>query len=98
MHAPFESCLEDQENISENIQVLAKNTLLAHGKAVKVIRENAKRVPKIGLALNGKTIFPRSSSEKDIEDAKNKMFVDDGNVFGLNFWADPIILGFNGAL
>lgn len=70
MHAPFESCLEDQENISENIQVLAKNTVLAHGKAVKVIRENA----------------------------KNKMFVDDGNVFGLNFWADPIILGFNGVL
>ena len=40
------------------LAALTKNVLLAHGKAVRVLRSRAKLAPKIGMALNGSVYLP----------------------------------------
>lgn len=97
-HAPFENCMDDMENLPMHMAPLAKNVLLAHGKAVKVIRENAKTPAKIGFALNGKTFLPETDTPEAIEAAKAEIFHPKNALFGFDFWADPIILGKPGQL
>ena len=38
------------------LAALTKNVLLAHGKAVRVLRSRAKQNPQIGMALNAASI------------------------------------------
>jgi beta-glucosidase len=75
VHAPF---LKEPENIG----VLTRNTLLAHGKSVKKIREVAKQKPIIGFAPNGPIITPMDPKIVDkVEKVKEKLgFAPSGGV------------------
>ena len=79
--------------------LMAHNTLLAHGKAVKIIRENSKVPAKIGYAPVGVVAIPNSDKEEDVKAAEMAMFNMDehtpvGNIFWSNsLWNDPVFLG-----
>lgn len=91
-HAPFErgnGGPEDQKKFA----ALTRNTLLAHGKAVRVIREKGKKPPKIGAALNGNLYEPRGNTPEAIEEARVRTFAGDGSFSDVHWWADPMILG-----
>lgn len=70
------------------------NSLLAHGKAVKAIRENAVLEPFIGIALVGNSPMPVTNSDEDIAYARKKLFdVSEFEPWTYGFWMDPIFLG-----
>ncbi len=72
----------------------AHNSLLAHGKAVQVIRASAGLTPLIGAAPVGVVKLPASNSTKDIEAARNSTFAITARDCWNNSWfADPMILG-----
>ena len=78
-----------------DIARMSHNVLLAHGKAVKVIRENAVLKPQIGFAFATSCCAPLGKSEEEIEDARKRSFdMDIGNfIFSATWWADPIVFG-----
>ena len=88
-HAPFY-----QLPTSELIQ-MSHNILLAHGKAVRAIRQYAKQSPIIGFAPTGPCVIPDSNKYDEIEAAREKSFsLDEGNfIFSNSWWGDPIIFG-----
>ena len=95
-HAPFERALDDSADMSKIIptmSALSRNALLAHGKAVKAIRENAKLTPRVGMALNGDIITPRGGSREEIAAARKMTFPENAVFSNLNWWADPMIRG-----
>lgn len=70
------------------------NALRAHGKAVKVIRENAKLPSKIGGAPVGVVKMPATKNEADVNIARESMFSITGKDCWNNSWfADPMIFG-----
>lgn len=85
-HAPFRT---------ETVQIpyIIRNAMLAHGRAVQVIREFAKLPPKIGFAPTGPVTTPMSDSPEDIELARRKSYDEFGGVRSNSWWADPIVLG-----
>lgn len=88
VHAPF---LKEPENVG----ILTKNVLLAHGKAVQKIREVAKQKPIVGIAPTGGITTPLKDDEAGIEQARQATFADVGvmSVFSFNWWCDPMVLG-----
>ena len=86
-HAPF---LQDQEKFRHGVQ----HMLLAHGKTVSLLRKNAKKPPKIGIAMAAYTYIPRSESEADLREAAEKSFVTSrmGREWN-SLYMDPIGLG-----
>ncbi len=87
-HAP---CL--QLSLTD-VLMAAHNSLLAHGKAVQVIRTRAKTRPAIGTALMGVTTMPATDSPEDIEAARTRMFsVWNKNCWNNTWFADAMILG-----
>ena len=75
MHAPFESLMQAQPaEMMTKLAALTKNVLLAHGKAVRVLRSRAKQSPQIGMALNGSVYLPQSESTADVEAARALTF------------------------
>ena len=86
-HAPFLQC-DDR-----TVMRMVHNTLLAHGKAVKYIRENAKTEPVIGFAPIGPVHIPKSDSPEDIEEARKASFSVAAKFFSLSLYSDPIVLG-----
>ncbi len=77
-----------------DLLIAAHNSLLAHGKAVQVIRACAKKRPVIGTAPVGVTIIPATDNLQDIESARRQMFSILNKNFMNNTWfADPIVLG-----
>ena len=85
-HAPFEKVGDGQ------LKLISRNVMLAHGRAVKVIRERAKRVPEVSFAPTaGLTIPTESKSEQE---AYERTFdINYGGVFSPAWWSDPIVLG-----
>lgn len=73
----------------------AHNALMAHGRAVQIIREHAKSTPTIGFAPAGNTFSPETDSEADVEAARKATFTvqDEGWIFNHNWFADPVVLG-----
>ncbi|MBQ7919115.1 MAG: beta-glucosidase [Lachnospiraceae bacterium] len=71
---------------------ITRNIMLAHGKAVKVIRENALLTPMVGMAPTGSAVIPKSDSAEDLEQARFETYEGDGPN-GNAWWADPICLG-----
>jgi beta-glucosidase len=70
------------------------NALLAHGKAVKILREEAKLTPRVGAAPCFRTCVPASNSPQDIEAARQHMFtVNDDQMFNATWWMDPAFKG-----
>lgn len=93
VHASFEKSPQDSQKAEERICRLTKNVLLAHGKAVRVIRECAKTVPQIGIAMNGQLVTPGNETDEAIEKARNATFPATVNCGAVNWWLDPIIPG-----
>jgi beta-glucosidase len=70
------------------------HALLAHGKAVQVIRAHARSKPCIGAAPVGSIRIPVSNRPGDVQAARQDMFSVTGRNFWNNAWfADPMILG-----
>lgn len=91
-HAPFEK-IEDPAQLLPKVQLLTKNALLSHGKAVQAIRRLAKLPPKVGMALNADIYFPWEETEEGIREAREKTFGEKAFFSGIRWWADPMILG-----
>ncbi len=70
-----------------------RHMLLAHGKAVKLIRETAKLNPIIGIAMAAGTYIPDSEDEAGLRDAAQKSFETAVGESGNSLFMDPIVLG-----
>ncbi len=87
-HAPFHKC--DDRTLLRMIH----NTLLAHGRSAKYIRENAKLSPKIGYAPIAPVRIPKSDSTEDIEAARAETFSIKHDLYtSLSLYSDPKIFG-----
>lgn len=88
-HAPFETVS------TKDMMKITRNILLAHGRAVKTIRENAKRDVEVGMAPTGPVFVPASDSPDAVEEARKKSFsIDEDNYSHSNaWWGDPVMLG-----
>lgn len=81
----------------------AHHALLAHGRAVKVIRSQSKQPATIGWAPVGVATIPNNENDPaDIEAARQAMFACDNSianpwdvtvVWNNTWWADPVVLG-----
>lgn len=72
----------------------AHNCLLAHGKAVQVIRANAKSKPSIGTALVALVAIPDSENFINVEVARRGTFsVYDKTLMNNPWFSDPMLLG-----
>lgn len=71
------------------------NVLLAHGKAVQVIRQYSKQPCEVGYAPVGGVNIPASGMPEDIEAARKATFecTADGIMWSNSFWMDPVYLG-----
>ncbi len=70
-----------------------RNCLLAHGKAVKLIRQKAKTEPVIGLAMASTTYIPDSFDETGIKEAAQYSFESTVGEGSNSVYMDPIALG-----
>lgn len=74
--------------------IVAHNTLLAHGHAVRTIRARAKKPPTVGWAPIGRCKVPASNSPADIAAARAATIGIHHKDFWNNAWfADPIVFG-----
>lgn len=70
------------------------HALLAHGRAVQMLREHCVREPIVGWASLGEVKFPVSSSPDDIEAARTRtMAADSRDLWNNTLFSDPICLG-----
>ena len=76
-----------------HIKSIIRNYYLAHGRAVKTIRENAKCSPMIGTAMAAGCYVPKDESTAEIEAARKNTFETRNGIFGNALWLDPLILG-----
>ena len=84
--APFQHAVFSYKNC-------LRHMLLAHGRAVKLIRERAKKPPKIGLAMAATTYIPDSQDEAGLKDAAAKSFESTVGEGSNGLYMDPIALG-----
>jgi beta-glucosidase len=87
-HAPG-----DRLEVADVLKV-AHHSLLAHGKAVQVIRSHAKKPPCIGAAPVGVIDVPLTDSADDIDAARKSTFcVGKRDCWNNTWFADPMVLG-----
>ncbi len=86
VHAPFK---RDYLALSK----LSRNCMLAHGEAVKMIRQYAKQKPMIGVAFSSGAYVPKSESKEDIDIARKKSVESGNGLMSNRWWMDPMILG-----
>jgi beta-glucosidase len=72
---------------------LSRVCMLCHGAAVRIIRQNAKTTPKIGIAMATSAVIPKSETEADIEEAYQKTFMGQMGAMGNAWFDDPILAG-----
>ena len=89
MHAPFLKLTRKE------IAHVSHNVLLSHGRAVKMIRKEAKTPPLIGFAPQGPCTTPLDDSPAAIEEARVRSFASANADFAVTnaWWGDPIVLG-----
>ena len=72
----------------------AHQALLAHGRAVQVIRGRAKTTPRVGWAPIGRVEYPAEETPEEIEAARRLTFAITEKGFWNNAWfGDPACLG-----
>ena len=74
----------------------AHHAMMAHGRAVQIIREHGKTPAQVGLAPVGVSSVPATDSAADIEAARRDTFRvgdHDGWLFNTPWFADPALLG-----
>lgn len=81
----------------EDTFAMAHNVLKAHGRAVQMLRQHAKRPLIIGYAPTSSVAYPETDKPKDIEAARQVYFgmqPDDRNwTWNVSWWSDPVMLG-----
>lgn len=88
VHAPFE------KNSTDDLMKITRNILLAHGKAVAVLREICKEEVKISIAPATGTVIPTDCSKEAVETARDMTFSSTPEFVGsFSWWADPIFFG-----
>lgn len=82
--------------MSEILQ-MSHHVLLAHGRAVKVIRQSASTHCQIGFAPTGPMHYPNSDHAADIEAARSATFSIEKSIsfsaINVRMWYDPIFFG-----
>ena len=88
IHAPFE------RNDTATLTQISKNILLAHGKAVSILRQYGKQPLLIGMAPTGPVLVPGSNSPDEEKAAREASFaITKDDFIGSNsWWADPVFL------
>ena len=86
-HAPFER--NDDKTLAE----VSKNILLAHGRAVSVLRRLCPKAL-LGMAPTGDCYLPKDGTPEAVEEARRKS-TRLGRAFVMTntWWADPVFLG-----
>jgi beta-glucosidase len=70
------------------------HALLAHGRAVQVIRSRARKTPSIGWAPCGRVEYPGTPNPADIDAARRStMSITKPDSWNNTWWADPVCLG-----
>ncbi len=91
IHAPGFH-LPDRERL-----LMVHHILLAHGMAVKVIRECGHRDIQVGFAPTGLMHFPADGKAENIEAARKAIFsvpeAPDNWGFSVSWWSDPVFFG-----
>ena len=78
----------------EEILRAGHHAMLAHGRAVQVIRALTKTSATVGYAPVGVVQIPASSRPEDIEAARTAMFtVPQGNFWNNTWWLEPVLRG-----
>ena len=87
VHAPFE------HNDDQTMMGITKHILLAHGRAVQVLRRNCPGT-RVGMAPTGDCCLPKDDSPEEVEKARQKSLSDyPGYIMSNTWWADPVFLG-----
>jgi beta-glucosidase len=80
-----------------DILQMSHHVLLAHGRAVKVLRQLVKPPCKVGFAPTGPMHYPKTADKADIEAARAATFSIQKsisfNAINVRMWYDPIFLG-----
>jgi len=88
IHAPFQAKTSD-----ERLNTITRHILLAHGRAVSVLRANCPKAL-VGLAPTGDCFLPADASDAAIEAARAKsLSMREEYMMSNVWWADPIFLG-----
>lgn len=85
-HAPFLSLGK------ETVDKITRGVMIAHGKAVKKMREVAKQPIKIGTAHAACVTSPVNETPEEIEKARISTFETDRRCY-CSWWSDPVFLG-----
>lgn len=74
--------------------IVCHNTLRAHGRGVQAIRAAAKKTPKVGWALVGRTDVPATDTPQDIAAARQgTMGISQPDMWNNTWYADPVFFG-----
>lgn len=77
----------------EELVAMTKNVLLAHGKAVSILRKNCPGA-KVGMAPTGDCFLPENDSPEAMEEARKKsVSIRYDFIMSNVWWADPVFLG-----
>ncbi len=80
----------------QSILRVIHHSLLAHGKAVQVIRERTKQEAQVGWAVVGCATIPATQNPQDIDAARKatlRVGDEPGWLFNTTWYADPALLG-----
>lgn len=77
--------------------LMAHHALMAHGRAVQMLREYAKQEIQIGYAPTGTMSYPETNSKEDIEAARQHLFGMNQDIsnwtWNVAWWSDPVMKG-----
>ena len=85
-HAPFEKLSQKE------LQNISRNVMLAHGRAVRVIKKYAKLSPKIGFASTCDVLLPLDGDDEDKAYLASFAGTRSG-VYTPSWWCDPMLAG-----
>ena len=86
VHAPFQ-----RDYLS--LPRITRNFMLTNAATVRLIRERAKKNPKIGISFAAGAFIPAEETESSIETARHKSFFKGMGTMNNRWWMDPILLG-----
>lgn len=77
-----------------NFLRLSHHVLMAHGRAVQVLRDECSGEVQIGFAITGNARIPDTVTAENIEAAKSHMFrIRRKSQWNISWWMDPVYLG-----
>ena len=86
VHAPFQ-----RDYLS--LPRITRNFMLTNAATVRLIRERAKKNPRLGIAFAAGAFVPAEETQSGIETARHKSFYKGMGTMNNRWWMDPILLG-----